>query len=232
MSRNFDLNYFCVAETHSDARPRSGVDSRDHIVEGVVVNIPDYSLTKPVAPVLPEGSDLVEKKIIIFTVFAQFHRHMKSFFDSCGMKTRVINGGLSTVARTKAINNFKTSDEHILIFSNVGSTGLNLTFARTILLPRFLLNNMAVTHDRSHGSTAPVTQPSRGIPTPGPVETLVSQPRNGFVFSATLRPDSARGGTHICNHFLTKVEFPSLTTFLLVSDIGLNHNFLIAVIAS
>ncbi|KAJ7938069.1 P-loop containing nucleoside triphosphate hydrolase protein [Mycena leptocephala] len=109
--------------------------SRDHIVEGVVVNIPDYSLTKPVAPVLPEGSDLVEKKIIIFTVFAQFHRHMKSFFDSCGMKTRVINGGLSAVARTKAINDFKTSDEHILIFSNVGSTGLDLTFARTILLP-------------------------------------------------------------------------------------------------
>ncbi|KAJ7715421.1 hypothetical protein B0H14DRAFT_3522626 [Mycena olivaceomarginata] len=60
---------------------------------------------------------------------------MKSFFDSCGMKTRVIHGGLSAVARTKAINNFKTSDEHILIFSNVGSTGLDLTFARTILLP-------------------------------------------------------------------------------------------------
>ncbi|KAJ7856370.1 hypothetical protein B0H14DRAFT_2578883 [Mycena olivaceomarginata] len=94
------------------------------------------SLMKPVAPVLPKNSDLAENKIIIFTVFDQFHRHMKTFFDSCGMKTCIINGGLSATARTKAINDFKASDEHILIFSNVGSPGLNLMFCSEHLTSR------------------------------------------------------------------------------------------------
>ncbi|KAJ3764571.1 P-loop containing nucleoside triphosphate hydrolase protein, partial [Lentinula raphanica] len=52
----------------------------------------------------------------------------------CGIKVAIVNGSQSAKERTKYIDEFRLKDIDVLVVSQVGSTGLNLTCARTLIL--------------------------------------------------------------------------------------------------
>ncbi|KAJ7821790.1 hypothetical protein B0H14DRAFT_2599039 [Mycena olivaceomarginata] len=74
------------------------------------------------------------EKIIVFTVFSVFHNHMKSWLESLGMKVDIVNGSQTSKQRQSIIDAFRNSDKHVLIISNVGATGMDMTFARTMVI--------------------------------------------------------------------------------------------------
>ncbi|KAJ7710747.1 P-loop containing nucleoside triphosphate hydrolase protein [Mycena rosella] len=107
--------------------------SRTAMLGNADINVADVTAEGYRAREFPRDQTTTEK-VVVFTVFQVFHAHMESYLTSLGLKVRTVSGNLSTKARTKAIQEFKDSDDHVLIISNVGAVGLDLTFARTLIL--------------------------------------------------------------------------------------------------
>jgi superfamily II DNA/RNA helicase len=82
---------------------------------------------------LPRGFKSKEK-IVVFTLYAQFHLQMKSYLESLGLSAEIVNGSLTAKLRDKVIAEFREGTKNVLLMSNVGSTGMDLTFARTVVV--------------------------------------------------------------------------------------------------
>lgn len=55
-------------------------------------------------------------------------------FSLYGIKTLVVNGGMSYEKRASVIKNFRENSTHrVLVLSSVGGTGINLAFCRVII---------------------------------------------------------------------------------------------------
>ncbi|KAJ6602599.1 P-loop containing nucleoside triphosphate hydrolase protein [Mycena vulgaris] len=71
---------------------------------------------------------------MVFTIFAQYHLQMESYMKSVGLRVVVVNSGMQARARAKVIKAFWDKEDHVMIISNIGSAGLNFTFAQLMLI--------------------------------------------------------------------------------------------------
>ncbi|KEP49107.1 SNF2 family amino-terminal protein [Rhizoctonia solani 123E] len=86
--------------------------------------------------ILPPTSIIPEKprKILIFIMYHRHTQVTKFLLHLCGHKYLEYNGNQSDVERNQAIKDFETQDDvHVMLLSNVGTTGLNLAFASVVV---------------------------------------------------------------------------------------------------
>ncbi|KAJ7722202.1 P-loop containing nucleoside triphosphate hydrolase protein [Mycena metata] len=107
---------------------------------------------------LLEGEGLNEK-VVVFTQYAQFHPVMKVYLESAGISVATVSGAMPAKQRHEVITNFAGSNKQCLILSNVGSTGVDLTFARNLVIYEQLwsgvLTNQMLGHVGRDGQTRP-----------------------------------------------------------------------------
>ncbi|KAJ3966212.1 P-loop containing nucleoside triphosphate hydrolase protein [Lentinula raphanica] len=114
--------------------PEKYKGSSDGVVTTSELGLPDFVAGWHVSPLLDSERHTPREKIIMYTTYAKFHPYIEKIFNECGIKTVVINGSLPPRDRTKLIDEFRHNDVDLLVMSQVGSTGLNLTCARTLIL--------------------------------------------------------------------------------------------------
>ena len=73
-------------------------------------------------------SKLENNKIIIFAFFRKTILYLKNRLQNDGLKAGLIFGGIDMIERNKIIDSFKNNEFHILLSSEVGSTGLDMQF--------------------------------------------------------------------------------------------------------
>jgi SNF2 family DNA or RNA helicase len=79
------------------------------------------------------------RKILIYNEFAFFAPLIVQLFALYGIKAVAINGSLTYERRARVVESFKEDAKiQVLIFSKVGSVGLNLTVADVLI---FLVNH-------------------------------------------------------------------------------------------
>ncbi|KAJ7732883.1 hypothetical protein B0H16DRAFT_1769962 [Mycena metata] len=76
----------------------------------------------------------LNEKVVVFTQYAQFHPVMKVYLESAGISVATVSGAMPARQRHEVISNFAGSNKRCLILSNVGSTGVDLTFARNVVI--------------------------------------------------------------------------------------------------
>ncbi|KAJ7748223.1 P-loop containing nucleoside triphosphate hydrolase protein [Mycena maculata] len=118
--------------------PESLHRSQTAIVDEVTLGLDDVrkdDYMPRCLPALPEPTaEKPREKIIVFTLLTLYHRQMASWLTSLGLKVVVVNSQTSARTRNEVIQKFGESEAHVLLISNIGGTGLNLTFARTVIL--------------------------------------------------------------------------------------------------
>lgn len=107
----------------------------------------------PPSPELLEGETATQNtKIVVFSEFPSMCSVLQNVslevyvcvtnaplmcfqvFSLYGIKTLVVNGGMSYEKRASVIKNFRENSTHrVLVLSSVGGTGINLAFCRVII---------------------------------------------------------------------------------------------------
>ncbi|KAJ3779937.1 P-loop containing nucleoside triphosphate hydrolase protein [Lentinula aff. detonsa] len=81
------------------------------------------------------GQPVLDEKVLVHTTFAKYHPFMIDALKIVGVNAVSINGAVPQAQRTKTIAEFKKNKQiQVLIMSAVGTQGLNLTCARTLIL--------------------------------------------------------------------------------------------------
>ncbi|KAJ3791981.1 P-loop containing nucleoside triphosphate hydrolase protein, partial [Lentinula aff. detonsa] len=81
------------------------------------------------------GQPVLDEKVLVHTTFAKYHPFMIDALKIVGVNAVSINGAVPQAQRTKTIAEFKKNKRvQVLIMSAVGTQGLNLTCARTLIL--------------------------------------------------------------------------------------------------
>ncbi|KAJ3845918.1 P-loop containing nucleoside triphosphate hydrolase protein, partial [Lentinula lateritia] len=106
----------------------------DRVVDAADIGLPDFLGGWEVQPLLPDEPRAANEKIILFTTYAKFHPWMQNILTCCGIRNVAISGAVSSKERTRLIEEFRHGPVDVLIMSQVGATGLNLTCARTLIL--------------------------------------------------------------------------------------------------
>jgi superfamily II DNA/RNA helicase len=75
-----------------------------------------------------------KERIVVFTMYAQFHQQMSAYLESLGLGVETISGEMNAKQRDIVLKDFRAGTKEVLIISNVGSTGIDLTFARTSII--------------------------------------------------------------------------------------------------
>ncbi|KIM35969.1 hypothetical protein M413DRAFT_32020, partial [Hebeloma cylindrosporum] len=140
MRREFPI-FHSLAEYHE--RPASKLNTLIDLVDYVLHddNLPniesdaetgDFKI--PAAPELPAGTTpSQERKIIIFSAFAMTAQTLSSALTVNGVKNLVMTGNHNMKTRDQIVTDFFKTDARVLILTDVGSTGLNLTCASIVI---------------------------------------------------------------------------------------------------
>ncbi|KAJ3871537.1 hypothetical protein F5051DRAFT_446094, partial [Lentinula edodes] len=117
-----------------NAFPSEFHSTTDRVVDAGDIGLPDFLSGWEVQPLLPDEPRAPNEKIILFTTYAKFHPWMQNILTCCGIRNVAISGAVSSKERTRLIEEFRHGPVDVLIMSQVGATGLNLTCARTLIL--------------------------------------------------------------------------------------------------
>jgi SNF2 family DNA or RNA helicase len=131
---------------NTDAQPlfvkRDG--SKDPEAQLAVASTPAQKPRKILIFIMYETHRQIMKKVRIHIITCSFVRLIPKLHKAlslCGRKFVEYDGNISVGARSKAIAEFERSDDtRIMLLSNVGTTGLNLTMASVVIfLVRFIM---------------------------------------------------------------------------------------------
>ncbi|KDN33549.1 hypothetical protein RSAG8_13363, partial [Rhizoctonia solani AG-8 WAC10335] len=90
----------------------------------------EANFVPPPSPQIPDKP----RKILIFIMYDRHTQVTKFVLDLRGYKYLEYNGSKSDVERNRAVKEFETRDDiHVLLLSNVGTTGLNLMMASVVI---------------------------------------------------------------------------------------------------
>jgi SNF2 family DNA or RNA helicase len=113
--------------------PQNLHGSQDAIVPAREVGVTDVTAQDFVAKEVAKDFKSKER-IVVFTMYAQFHQQMSAYLESLGLGVETISGEMNAKQRDIVLKDFRAGTKEVLIISNVGSTGIDLTFARTSII--------------------------------------------------------------------------------------------------
>ncbi|KAF9070186.1 hypothetical protein BDP27DRAFT_637477 [Rhodocollybia butyracea] len=114
--------------------PQEHHHTKDHIVNVSELGVPDISQNY-IANTIEPTKIIANEKIVVYTMYAKYHLYMVEALAIIGIKALSISSAIPMAQRTSYINQFKSDPTiKVLIMSNVGMQGLNLTIARTLVL--------------------------------------------------------------------------------------------------
>lgn len=94
----------------------------------------NFSNISPKAIRLIEFLKSMDRKVVLFAKFIEFHKIMQQYLDHVGIKYCCINGGLSSKERQKSKELFETDPEvKVIMLTGAGKFGLNLQITNQLV---------------------------------------------------------------------------------------------------
>ncbi|KAF9491153.1 hypothetical protein BDN71DRAFT_1510617 [Pleurotus eryngii] len=114
----------------------------------------------PAAPPVPEGQVAPRRRrILVYHEFTMMVSTISSILAYKGIKTLIMNGTLAREDRDQVIDDFVNGDDperRVLLFSSVGSVGLNLTCADVVIMLDTIWSQVGI--EQIIGRSARLTQ--------------------------------------------------------------------------